>query len=203
MTHCFHHFYGADGVKRRIADIAVVLQTQIGLQPLAGRDAQFVHSGIGIVQLFGAERDANDLGLEFVCGFFCQSAPTASYFQHTTATVHARHAQGALHFGGLRLFGGARVITFIPCARIVHGFVEPQLIKRVTQVVVRMDVFAAVAAAVVVQQVFDAIQQAPIPSTKHHGVNGLSVAAQEFQQLSEIGCAPIACDITFCKANVA
>ena len=66
-----------------------------------------------------------------------------------------------------------------------------------------MDVLAAVGAAVVLQQVLDAVQQTSKPGTKDHGVNLLAICRKDLQQFGQIRRCPVAGDKAFCKADVA
>ena len=154
-------------------------------------------------ELLCAECHARDVGAKFSGGFLCQCAPPAANFQHAVTRVDVGHAQGAAHFGVLGLLHGLVQVTFEPGRRVVHGVVQPQLVKRIAQVVMRVDVFLAVGFGVAVEQVLDAVQQAPRPRAVHNIFHLLAVGHQHAQQLGEVGAGPVACDVALCKTDVA
>jgi len=95
-----------------------------------------------------------------------------------------------------------RQVAIEPGAGVVHGLVEPQAVKRIAQVVVGVDVFLAVGARVAVEQVFDAVHQAPGPGPKDDAVHLGAVFHQHAQQFHQIGGAPVTGYVGFCKADV-
>ena len=203
MAHRLHHLDGANRVKRRVADVAVVLQPQVGPLAVAGAHAQALHARIGVGQLLGAECYTHDRRAQVQRGLLGQRAPAAADFQHTVAALHAGHLQRAAHFGVLRLWQRAGQVALKPGAGIVHGLIQPETVKRVAQVVVGVDVLAAVGAAVVVQQVFDAVQQPSEPCAEDHGVDLLAVGGEHLEQFGQVRCAPVPGNIALGKTDVA
>ena len=133
-----------------------------------------------------------------------QGAPAAADFQHTIAGFHAGHVQGAADLGVLRLWQRARQVALKPGARVVHGLVQPQAVERIAQIVVGVDVLAAVGAAVVVQQMLDAVQEQPSePCAEDHGVNLLAVGGEHLEQFGQVRCAPVTGNEALGKADVA
>ena len=111
------HFNGTNRVVGAVVGIAVVLQSQVSMDGLGAE------SLAGVGQLRGAQGDARHLGAKFTAGDFRQTAPATAYLQHTlTSTcLHARHAQGASHFGMLR---GLQVLVGVvvkPGRRVRHA----------------------------------------------------------------------------------
>ena len=107
-AHGFNHFDATNGIKRRInrgfTDVAVVLQSQIGLSPRASADTQAGHACIGPVQLFGAQSHADQRRFKFGGCHFSQCTPAAANFKHTIAWLDARHLQRTAYFGVLAFF---------------------------------------------------------------------------------------------------
>ena len=96
-AHGFDHLDRADGVERFVADVAVVLQAQVG----AIGPADAGHAFAGEVELLGGEGHAGDAGVELQRGLLGQRAPTAADLEHPVTRLHAGHAQGAPHLGVL------------------------------------------------------------------------------------------------------
>jgi len=156
-----------------------------------------------MVELLGAQGHAHHTGAQSDGSLLGQGAPAAADFEHTLARLYPGHFQGTLHLGVLRLRQGAAQVALKPGAGVVHGFVQPQAVKGIAQVVMGMDVLAAVGAAVVLQQVLDAVQQAPQPGAEDHGVDLLAVRRKDFQQFGQIWRGPVAGNKAFRKADVA
>ena len=66
-----------------------------------------------------------------------------------------------------------------------------------------MDVFAAVAAVIAVQQVFDAVHQTPQPMAVNGPFYVVTVGNEQAQQTGQIGRGPLARHIGFGKTDVA
>ena len=142
--------------KEEVANVGAISannDNSIG-QLLAGRP------GSGEVELFARHVEGGDTNAVVTRHVERQRTPAATNFQHAVTGLNIGHAQCSAHFGVLRHVEALRHLPFKQGRRVVHGRVEPQLVKRIAQVVMGMDVFAAVAARVAVQQVAHAVQQA-------------------------------------------
>ena len=140
---------------------------------------------------------------------FSANAPQPQPISSTRSAGFARlpcSKRGALWRAGLapcRRSWCGPVPIFKQCGRIILGVVQPQLVKRIAQVVMGMDVFLAVGFGVAVQQVFDAKQQAPSPGAVNGVFNHSAVADEDFDQVRQAGCGPVASDVGFGKTDVA
>ena len=132
-----------------------------------------------------------------------QAAPAAADLEHALARLHAAFVQRAPHLGPLRLRQVTAQVALEPGGRVAHRLVQPQLVERVAQVVVGMDVLAAAAARVAVQQVLDAVQQRAPPAAVDGRFDRLAVGDEDLQQFHQVGRAPVLVDETFGKADVA
>ena len=159
----------------------------------------------GIGQLRWAQGDAGHTGAHVADGDFRQAAPAAANFQNTLALPggHTGHAQRTAHLGLLRGRQFLAVVAIKPSGGIGHGVVQPQAVKRVAQVVMRMDVFAAVGLGVAPHPVPHLVGQAAPPGAENHVVHGTPVDHQKLQQSREVGRVPVAGDEALCKTNVA
>ena len=200
-AHRFDHFDRANRIKRRVGrgftNVAVVLQTQISTlgHPFS------LHPGIGPFQLLGAQGHADDRRVELCGGFFGQSAPAAANFKHPVAGLDARHTQCAPHFGMLGVFHG-RFRRFKNRRRIVHGAVQPQLVKRIAEVVVGVNIFLAVGFGVAVQQVLDAVGKTAQPGAVNDVLDFFAVDDQNPQQLGQMRRGPVTGNIAFSKTDI-
>ena len=79
-------------------------------------------------------------------------------------------------------------------ARVVHRLVQPQAVERVAQVVVGVDVLAAAAARVAVQQVLDAVDQRAPPGAVDHRLDSVAVGDEQLQQRHQVRRGPVAVD---------
>ena len=185
------HLDRADGVVRAILDVAIVLQTQVGLR----------HALPGVGQLLGRQGHPGHRGTEFGDGLLGQGAPAAANLQHTVAGLDTGQLQGAAHLGVLGrdhvLFGRLE-----PGRRVVHGRVQPELVERVAQVVVGMDVLAAVGARVAVELVAHPVGQATEPGAVDHVFEVAPVGQEQAQQVGEVAGAPVTREVALGKADV-
>ena len=114
LAHSLDHLNRAHRVKRCLAigggNVAVVLQAQVGTRG----HAQCLHARVGKCQLLGRQGDARDVCTKFGGGRLGQCAPTTTDLQHTVARLGVHHAQGAAHFGLLRIGHGLGQITLKP-----------------------------------------------------------------------------------------
>eukprot|EP01038_Epipyxis_sp_PR26KG_P018507 gene18506-26124_t len=174
-AHGLDHLDGADGVIRAVVDVAVILQPQVGLVVRTHARHALARKG----QLFGGQRDAGDMGVEFGGGLLGQRAPATADLQHPGIWLHTGHAQRAPHFGVLGSAHVAACIALEPGGRVVHRVVQPEFVERVAQVVVGVDVLLAVGAGVAVEQVLDAVQKAAGPGAVDHAFHLLAVGDEE------------------------
>ena len=154
------------------------------------------------VQLLGGQGHAHQAGLAFGGGHFGQCAPAAADFQHAVTGLDPGHAQGAAHLGVLGLAHG-RVGGGEQGRRVVHGVVQPQRIEGVAQVVMGVDVFAAVGLGVAVEQVAQPVGQLAPPAAVHRVFHHPAVAHQHAQQRGEVGGGPVTGNEGFGKPDVA
>ena len=66
----------------------------------------------------------------------------------------------------------------------------------------RVDVLLAIALGVAVEQVFDAVDEAPQPAAVNHVFDFIAVGNQHLQQVTQIWRSPVAGDIAFGKTDV-
>ena len=199
MPHRLDHLDRADRIVRAIVDVTVVLQAQIGPLLYAVR----LHAGLGKRQLLGGQGHARDVRTKFGGGRFGQSAPAATNFEQAVTRLSVDHAQGAAHLGFLGIGHGLRFVAVEPGRRVVHRAVQPQLVKSVAQVVMRVDVLAAVAAVVAIEQVLDTVDQPPQPVAVNRALDLRAVGDQQAQQTCQIGRVPVARHVAFGKADIA
>ena len=167
------------------------------------RHAQPLHALLCKVQLLCAQRHAAQMRAEIAGRHFSQSTPATANFQNTLSGAGSDFGECAKDFGVLRVCGAARQIAAEQGAGVVHRRIQPQRVKAVAQVVMRVDVFLAVAAGVAFEQVFDPVQRNTPPAAKNSPVNHRPVADQQTQQIGQIGAGPVTRDIALSKADVA
>ena len=197
-AHSLHHFNGANGIKGCIVNVAVVLQAQVRTVV----HAQAFHARLGKSQLFRAEGHTSQGGRKFGGCHFRERAPATANFQHTVAGLHLCFFQGPAYFGFLRLCHGLLQVAQEQRRRIVHGLIQPQPIKRVTQIVVGVDVLLAVDLGVAVEQMLDAVHEPPQPTAVNDIFHFLAVLHQHAQQLGQVGRAPVASDIALGEPDI-
>ena len=156
-------------------------------------------------ELLLAERHASEVHAPFAGGHFGQCAPAAANFEQALVVPRREvdHAQRPAHFGVLRLGHGQHGVAIEPGRRVVHGLVQPQAVEGIAQVVMGMDVFAAVGACVAVEPMAQAVRQLAPPAAVNHGLQRVAVGNEHAQQGAQIGGFPFARDERLGKANVA
>ena len=153
--------------------------------------------------MFGAQRNAHHAGLEFDGRGLRERAPATADLQHTTAFGHAGAVECAPYLGVLSLRQRCAQVPLKPGAGVIHRRIEPLRVKRVAQVVVCVDVLAAVGLGIVFQQMLDSVKQAAAPGAVNDLIDLAAVCTEKLEQLAELGCIPIARDVALGKADVA
>ena len=98
---------------------------------------------------------------------------------------------------------GLALVAVEPGRRVVHRVVQPELVERIAQVVVGVDVLAAVGPAVAAHQMAQAVQEPSGPAAVDHVFHVAPVAHQHPDQRGQVGGGPVARDVTFGKTDVA
>ena len=167
------------------------------------RYTQPLHARLRIGQLLSAERHAGNRRAELGGCHLGQCTPAATNLQHPVAGFDVGQRERAAYFGFLCLGHGLAEVATKHGGRVVHGFVQPELVESIAQVVVGVDVFLAVGFGIAVQQMLDTVEQAAHPRAVDHVVHFGTVFHQYAQQVHQIGAGPIACNKRLGKANVA
>mmetsp|Transcript_3279 Transcript_3279/g.11504 ORF Transcript_3279/g.11504 Transcript_3279/m.11504 type:complete len:389 (+) Transcript_3279:216-1382(+) len=179
-----------------VADVAVVLQAQVGAQAGVGQPP--LRPG----QLLGGERHAGQPGAEVPCGDLGHRAPAAADLQHAAALAHPGLGQRTAHLGPLGGVERALCGAGEPGAGVVHRRVQPQLVEVVAEVVVGVDVLAAAGAGVAMEQVTQAVQQAAPEAAVDQGLQRGAVADEQLQQGAQVAAAPVPGDEAFRETDV-
>jgi hypothetical protein len=98
---------------------------------------------------------------------------------------------------------GCAKVAFEQRAGVVHRLVQPQAVERVAQVVVGVDVLAAAAARIAVQQVLDAVGQRPPPAAVDDRLHRVAVGDEQLSAAPPGRGCPVAVDEALGKADVA
>ena len=154
-------------------------------------------------ELFGAQGNASQICLELRYRHLSQRAPAAADFQYPLPGLQIDHLQRPAHLG--RLGGGHRagLVAVEPGCGVVHGLIEPEPVEVVAQVVVGVDVLAAVGTCVAVHPVPHAQQCAADPVAVNDRLDFRPVRDEQLEQVCKVWCAPVARDVTLGKTYVA
>ena len=199
----FEHLDGNDFVEAA-RDIAVVLDADLRVVADALADEAFA----AVVVLGLREGEGGDLAAVFLHRVTGEAAPARADFKDVVSGLEAERAAERLILCGLRILDG--LLGRGPdAARIGHGFVEPEFVKVVPEVVVVGDVLAAALAGIASERVLEAIaesqevQRGGLGVRTRHAGRLLDVLDEPAEHGGEIVRVPIAVHVSLTEADVA
>ena len=136
------------------------------------------------------------------CQVMRHRAPAAADLEHARAGHGVEQRRHALELGPLRV--GERLPVRLEQRRgVVHGRVEPQLVERVAEVVVKGDVPPAAALGVAVQRVSHGVGRARETAAARRVGDRPLVPHDQREQVDEVVRAPVAPEVALREADLA
>ena len=132
-----------------------------------------------------------------------EAAPAAADLEHPRARGQRERLEDAAVLGVLGVLQRARRVVAVERARVRHARIEPDLVERVAEVVVGVDVALRAAAAVAVEQVPDPVEQTAPPAAVERALDHVAVGEHHAHQRRERIGVPVAGNERLGESDVA